>query len=146
MGTRLRSWRQKIKQHPVAAVLTALLVVGIVLVVLSVLGYIFNWNWTGLGSYIPPTKAGNFQRGKTLWDWLQLLIIPAVLAVGGYLFNYTTSRNEQKASVLHNQTEREIAPDNHRQAPLQANIDTMSALLLPEKFPHPAPHNAARHI
>ena len=146
MGTRLRSWRQKIKQHPVAAVLTALLVVVIVLVVLSVLGYIFNWNWTGLGSYIPPTKAGNFQRGKTLWDWLQLLIIPAVLAVGGYLFNYTTSRNEQKASVLHNQTEREIASDNQREAALQAYIDKMSELLLHEKLRESGPNDEVRKI
>src|SRR5258708_5587246 len=146
MGTRLRSWRQKIKQHPVAAVLTALLVVVIVLVVLSVLGYIFNWNWTGLGSYIPPTKAGNFQRGKTLWDWLQLLIIPAVLAVGGYLFNYTTSRNEQKASVLHNQTEREIASDNQREAALQAYIDNMSELLLHEKLRESGPNDEVRKI
>ncbi len=146
MGTRLRSWRQKIKQHPVAAVLTALLVVVIVLVVLSVLGYIVNWNWTGLGSYIPPTKAGNFQRGKTLWDWLQLLIIPAVLAVGGYLFNYTTSRNEQKASVLHNQTEREIASDHQREAALQAYIDNMSELLLHEKLRESGPNDEVRKI
>ncbi len=146
MGVRLRSWWQKIKQHPVAAVLTALLVVVIVLVVLSVLGYIFNWNWTGLGSYIPPTKASNFQRGKTIWDWLQLLIIPAVLAVGGYLFNYTTSRNEQKASVLHNQTEREIASDHQREAALQAYIDKMSELLLHEKLRESEPHDEVRKI
>ena len=32
------------------------------------------------------------------WDWLQLLIIPAVLAVGGYIINLTISRGEQEAT------------------------------------------------
>jgi hypothetical protein len=38
---------------------------------------------------------------------MQLLIIPAVLAIGGYLFNYSTSRNERNAADRHNQAERE---------------------------------------
>ena len=156
MGTRLRSWRQKIKQHPVAAVLTALLVVVIVLIVLSVLGYIFNWNWTGLGPYIPPTKASNFQRGKTLWDWLQLLIIPAVLAVGGYVINLTISRSEQEATKQRAQseqaaekralTEHEIALDNQREAALQAFINELSELLLHENLRGPQPVVEVREI
>ena len=27
-------------------------------------------------------------KGKTLWDWLQLLFIPVVLAVAGFWFNH----------------------------------------------------------
>ncbi len=44
---------------------------------------------------------------KTLWDWLQLLIIPAVLAVGGYIINLTISRSEQEATKRRAQSERE---------------------------------------
>ncbi|MGZ3611524.1 MAG: hypothetical protein ACXVBU_15830, partial [Ktedonobacteraceae bacterium] len=58
-------------------------------------------------------------QGKTLWDWLQLLIIPVVLALGGYLFTYTTGR-----------TEREIASDRQCEEALQAYIDKISELLL----------------
>ena len=136
MGAKLRSWWQKIKQHPVAAVLTALFVVAIVLVVLSVLGYIFNWDWAGLGPYIssPHPNGSNFQRGKTLWDWLQLLIIPAVLAVGGFIINLTISRGEQEATKQRAKIEREIAEDNQREAALQTYIDKMSELLLEKKL------------
>jgi H+/Cl- antiporter ClcA len=90
-----RSWWQQIRIHPVASVFIALLTAVFVLIVL--LGYIFNWSWTGLGSYsyIPPTTTSNLQRGKTFWDWLQLLIIPVVLAVGGYVINLTISRSER---------------------------------------------------
>src|SRR6266566_2413567 len=88
------------------AVIISSFVILLVLLVLIILGYKFNWPWTGL-------------HGRTIYDWLQLLIIPAVLAVGGYLFNYTTGR-----------TEREIASDRQREDALQAYIDSMSALLL----------------
>ncbi len=56
----------------------------LVLFVVGVLGYIFNWDWVGLGPFVSPThpKDSDFQRGKTLWDWLQLLIIPLVQAQG----------------------------------------------------------------
>src|SRR6266567_1138358 len=97
----------------------------IVLIILSILGYIFNWDWTGLGSYVSPPhpKDSDFQRSKTLWDWLQLLIIPAVLAVAGYVINLTISRGEQEATKQREKTEHEIAEDNQREAALQAYID-----------------------
>jgi len=84
--------------------------------------------------------------GKTLWDWLQLLIIPAVLAIGGYLFTFTISRNERKAADTHNQTEREIAQDNQREAALQEYIDKMSELLLHEKLRESQPGDEVRKI
>src|SRR6266700_4004031 len=97
MLARLRSWWQKTSKM-LDAVVILMLVVLIALLVVIVLGYIHNWDWVGLGPYVSPThpKDTDFQRGKNLWDWLQLLIIPAVLAVGGYLFNYTTSRTERR--------------------------------------------------
>ncbi len=120
MGARPRSWRQRIEQHPVRlAVIVGTAMFGIALLVVLVLGYIFNWGWTGIGPYIPPTKDSNFQRGKTLWDWLQLLIVPLVLAAGGYLFNLAMSRNEQWNTR-----------ENQRETALQAYIDRMSELLL----------------
>ena len=45
----------------------------VVLAVLAVGGYGLGWNWTGF-------------RGNTLWDWLELLVVPFVLpAVLAYL-------------------------------------------------------------
>jgi hypothetical protein len=42
-------------------------VVGLAFVVLVVGGYAFNWGWTGF-------------KGNTLWDWLELLALPVVVA------------------------------------------------------------------
>ena len=55
--------------------------VGIViaLVVLILIGYAFLW--TGFGR---SKVKGDVQPVKTLWDWLSLLVIPIVLAIGGY--------------------------------------------------------------
>ncbi len=106
MVSKLRSWWKKTKNSlKIAGIIFACLLV-IALVVTIVLAYVFNVNVPGL-------------RGKTIWDWLQLLIIPAVLAVGGYLFNYSTSRNERNAADRQNQAEREITEDNQREAALQ---------------------------
>jgi len=133
MGARLRLWWQQIRTRPVASVLIVLL---IMVIVLSVLGYIFNWDWVGLGPYIssPHPNGSNFQRGKTLWDWLQLLIIPAVLAVGGFIINLTISRGEREAAEKRAETEREIALDNQRETTLQAYLNSMSELLLHENL------------
>jgi uncharacterized protein YjbI with pentapeptide repeats len=142
MEDRLRSWWQKIQIHPVRTVLIALLlIIVVVLIILSILGYIFNWHWTGL---VPETSEPK-QHWKTLWDWLQLLIIPAVLAVAGYIINLTISRGEQdateqrakserEAAEKRAETEREIALDNQREAALKEYIDKISELLLHENL------------
>ena len=122
MGARLRSWWQQIKTHPVVSVLIACVIALVVLVILG--GYLFQWDWAGFN--------GHIKSGKTLWDWLQLLIIPVMLAVGGYLFNFTTNRNEQISTEKRDKTERDIALDNQREAALQDYIDKMSELLLKE--------------
>src|SRR2546429_5894918 len=116
-----RSWWQKAKKPLEVFCIIVVCVLVITLLVVITVAYIFNVNVPGL-------------HGKTLWDWLQLLIIPAVLAVGGYVFTYTTSRNERKAADRHNRTEREIAQDNQHEAVLQEYIDKMSELLLHEKL------------
>jgi hypothetical protein len=78
----------------------------IALLVVIALAYIFNVNVPGL-------------HGKTLWDWLQLLIIPLALAVIAILFNRTERKNEQR-----------IASDNQQEAALQEYIKEMSVLML----------------
>src|ERR1700693_5191907 len=121
MGARLRAWWQKVRKPLEIFVIVVGCLLIITLLVVIALAYIFGVSVPGL-------------RGKTLWDWLQLLIIPAVLAIGGYLFNYSTSRNERNAADRHNQTEREIAQDNQREATLQEYINKMSELLLERKL------------
>src|SRR5258708_2079423 len=103
MKIRLRlRWRPTRKLLVVTGLLVALVVI-IALIFLEVRLY------------------GSGFAGKTLWEWLQLLIIPLVLAVGGYLFNFTNSR-----------TERDLTTDNQREVALKEYIDQLSELLLRE--------------
>ena len=133
------------KKHRVAIGVVAMVLV--VAITLIIVGYWFDWagfngyNKIAVAHTISGTNAGTvirteeYQPGRTLWDWLQLLIIPAVLAVGGYLFNYTTSR-----------TEREVATDRQRQEALQTFIDKISELLLHEDLRNPDYKGEARTI
>jgi protein-S-isoprenylcysteine O-methyltransferase Ste14 len=49
-------------------------IAALAFLIIVVCGYLFGWKWTGLPK-------------QTLSDWLQLLIIPAVLAGVGLWFN-----------------------------------------------------------
>jgi hypothetical protein len=60
-------------------------VVGLALLIVVICGYLFELKWTGLPK-------------QTLWDWLDLLIVPAVLAVGGYLFTRSENQSTQAAA------------------------------------------------
>ena len=55
---------------------------------------------------------------KGLWDWLDLLVVPAVLAIGGYLFSSAQNRAAQAAAERRAQDEA-----------LQAYLDRMGQLL-----------------
>ena len=67
----------------------------IALVVLILIGYAFPW--TGFGQ---SKVNGEIQPYKTLWDWLDLLIVPVVLAIGGYLFNSSQNQATRRAAEL----------------------------------------------
>ena len=54
-------------------------------------------DWTGFAADpIPTTTTVTpivvYQPAKTLWDWLQLLLVPLVLVVGGYFLTRTENR------------------------------------------------------
>lgn len=121
----LAVWWKKNKRR---VVITGIIVVCIGIVALIFAGYWFNWEWTGFNAYIspsvPPTQQ--YQREKTLWDWMQLFIIPVGLALFAFLYNHREQRaTEQRAKI-----ESDRALEFQRQATLQTYIDRMSELLL----------------
>jgi hypothetical protein len=138
MVAMLRTWWQNTSKT-LKIVQIIILVATIALIVSFIGGYFFNWTWTGFGPYTPPTS--NFQREKTLYDWLQLAIIPVGLAFGvWWLARLQQQRDQQladqrakserEAAEKHAQAERNIALDNQGEAALQVYIDNISALLL----------------
>jgi hypothetical protein len=93
------------------------------LLLLIRLGYAYRW--TGFGQY---TVNGEVQPFKTLWDWLELLIIPIVLVIGGSIGGYLFTRSENRATQA--AAERRAQDDA-----LQAYLDQMGQLLLDKDRP-----------
>jgi uncharacterized protein YjbI with pentapeptide repeats len=118
---------QKIKGLLLILVVT-LAIVLITLVIIA--GY---WvDWTGFDFYITPQVQDNqqYQREKTLWDWMNLLIIPAVLAGGGFLFNRAERESERSLAEKRAQNDQKIAADGLEEGTLQGYLDRMTELLL----------------
>ena len=97
--------RKQIKAHPRITILIFFLLALTVTILIG--GYRLNWAWTGL--------TGEKETYRTLYDWLQLLFIPVVLAVAGFWFNHRERKaaelraeNERKAAGLRAEAEREI--------------------------------------
>lgn len=100
-----RFWQKNKKLLTISSIIAvSASVVGLVFA-----GYWFHWTWTGFN--------------KTLWDWMQLLIIPVALASGAFLLNRSDQRREQA-----------IAIDNQRETLLQSYLDRMSELLLEKRL------------
>jgi uncharacterized protein YjbI with pentapeptide repeats len=63
-------------------------------------------------------RIGNYYD-KTLWNWATILLVPAVLAIGGYWFNRRQQERDQRNAEQRAQDEA-----------LQAYLDQMSQLLI----------------
>src|SRR5215203_3197656 len=84
-------------------------------------------------------------RGKTVWDWMALLIVPLVLVVIGLVFTMLQDARQQRiedqraqqAQKIENQrakAERELAEQRAQDEALQAYLDQMSQLMLERKL------------
>lgn len=85
--------------------------IGLAIVLIAICSYVFfsDWEWTGLTE----------PKLRTFWDWLKLLIVPIVLALGGYMFTRSEARREQH-----------LADQRAQDEALQAYLDKMSELLI----------------
>ena len=100
-----------------------LLILGLVLARLAWVGVID----AGLGEYVPPTPGT--QRAKTLWDWMELLLVPGVLAIGAALFIWVTDRRAHEAEDRHVKEQQEIVTGRAGETALQTYLDRMVELL-----------------
>src|SRR5215211_9542420 len=67
---------------------------------------------------------------KTLWDLLQLLIVPLALAVIGFWFSSQQEVRQHEIEDQRAQVEREIEAERAEQETLQAYLEQMGTLLL----------------
>ena len=69
-------------------------------------------------------------QAKTLWDWMELLLLPIILIGGALLLNRSRRNTGHENAYL----EHEIATDRQKEQALQAYFDRMAELLLKEKL------------
>jgi hypothetical protein len=72
--------------------------------------------------------------GKTLWDWLQLLIVPVVLSLITVVFAWQQDIRQDQIEDHRAQAERELAEQRAQDEALQAYLDQMSQLMLDRKL------------
>jgi uncharacterized protein YjbI with pentapeptide repeats len=88
----------------------------------------------------PPSKHGiTWPRwtglaNKTVWDWLQLLIVPLVLAVLGFSFTAQQDARQQQIEIHRAKRERAFEEQRAQDVALQAYLDQMTQLILNEKL------------
>ena len=115
---RLIKW---IDDHPVRAALYLLAsIIGVFLLVLIIVMIVRPAEflpWVGV-SHLDKTE-----NVKTLWDWLDLLFVSAVVALGLYFLNTSQKTRESKRQE-----------DDRQQATLQNYYDKMSKLILEERL------------
>lgn len=93
--------------------------------------------WTGFGSHPHPTSPQRDIPYRSLWDWMELLIVPLIIGVAAYWF----SQIQQNRDIREVQTDRELAEDardhdwqmardHEEQQVLENYYDRMAELLL----------------
>src|SRR5215213_2251069 len=105
--------------------LTVIVAVAVTLGILIYIGY--GLQWTGFG----PTRAGDsVQPPKTLWEWLGLLIVPAMLAVGAFWINQLQKQHEDRIQEAQKEREETAAIQRAQDEALGAYLDQMSDLIV----------------
>src|SRR5215470_12295162 len=70
------------------------------------------------------------QPAKTLWDWLQLLIVPVILIGVTFAWSATQTRSDNKREDRRIAADRAAAEQARQDATLQGYLDEMSKLML----------------
>ena len=103
--------------------------------------------WTGVGERrwkAPPDE--HVEPSKTLWDWLQLLIVPAILVAVTFAWSATQTRSDNRREDRRIAADRAAAEEARRDATLQAYLDQMSGLMLHERLLTSRPGDGVRAV
>jgi hypothetical protein len=96
--------------------------VGVVVALGVLIPICYAVQWTGFGQ---AKVAQDVRPAKTLWDWLDLLIVPLLLAIGGPLLNRSRNRATEAAA----ERTQAVAEQRVQDEAFQAYLDQMAAML-----------------
>src|ERR671912_1161 len=105
----------------------ALWIIGICCLLLAIavfvyLGYHFRWKWTGFPQ-------------KELFDWIQILVIPAAVAIGTFILNREVKRRDDKAEQARKKQEEATETERAEEAVLEAYLNYMSRMVTDPERP-----------
>jgi hypothetical protein len=69
---------------------------------------------------------------KTIWDWMELLIVPLVLAVGALLFNLSLNASQLETEERRAAAQIEAETQRAQEERLQTYLEQMGTLLIDE--------------
>ena len=95
-----------------------------------VVAYRRRWVWTGfVAEHGNGTPSAQQPAAKSLWDWLQLLIVPFVLALAAFALNAAQDRRESTRDEERASRERAAADDRAREDSLRGYFQQISDLI-----------------
>jgi uncharacterized protein YjbI with pentapeptide repeats len=74
-----------------------------------------------------------YRYGITLWDWLEILVVPAAIALGVFWLNARQSYREREIEEQRQNNQREVEEQRAQNAALQQYLDQVTQLLLDKK-------------
>ena len=86
------------------------------------------------------------QPAKTLWDWLQLLIVPAILIGVTFAWSAQQTSSNNKRDDKRIAADRRAADQARQDATLQAYLDQMSGLMLNKNLLKSKPDDPVRAV
>jgi uncharacterized protein YjbI with pentapeptide repeats len=98
-------------------IMVLIFTVAVIIIVSVLLPLAYQTAWTGFGEQLLTT--GEIQPARTLWDWMELILIPLVLAVTIFLLNRSSRISEQR-----------IETEHQREEALRVYLDQVAELLL----------------
>jgi uncharacterized protein YjbI with pentapeptide repeats len=90
--------------------------------------------YVGLNCNFWPEKNCTGFVGKTIWDVLELLIIPATLAIVAAFLDKVERKADRENANKKAEVDREISKENQQEASLQSFYDVLTRLLLEYKL------------
>jgi hypothetical protein len=85
-------------------------------------------------------------KDKTIWDLLELIIVPAALAFGALWLNHNERKNEREIAAQQRRQDLVIARERRYDTTLELYFDRMTALMLEESLGESTPYDSVRNI
>jgi uncharacterized protein YjbI with pentapeptide repeats len=127
-----------------------MITVGVIIAILLLISLIqagYRYTWTGFGASTPLLAPNQVLiPAKTFWDWLELLLIPMVLAVGGIWWSRAMRREQQALARERVAQEERLADAQAQAAALQAYLEQLSTLLIEKELRTSAPDAEVRRV